>query len=45
MAYCLAYCLHDRFDLLHERFLFILQLQKINDYNVNLLLRAFCPFS
>ena len=26
-------------------FLFILQLQKINDYNVNFLLRAFCPFS
>ena len=35
---------YDRFDLLDE-FVFVLQVYKSNDYNVNLLWRVFFPLS
>ena len=44
MSLSKGYCLHDRFDLVDE-FVFVPQVYKSNDYNVNLLWRAFCPLS
>ena len=44
MSLSKGYCLHNRFDLLDE-VVFVPQVYKSNDNNVNLLWRAFCPLS